>query len=103
MEHHILPQNLNMKLLKKAAGVSNNIILFEGIPYYPIMYDSCDSLDTIILFRAKNDDVLQLPHYYFKAYSIITECCINKRNLTAEEMKELNNTYEIMKARQIND
>lgn len=91
-----IPNNIDMKILKKAVWLSNNIFQSEKKSYIEIIV--CNSEGDVMYYcPTSSENILEMDARFAKACMIVYTAIEMRRNITAAEMEELNSIYKMLK------
>lgn len=91
-----IPNNINMDMLKKAVWLNNTILQEEKKSYTEQLLTNCKG-DVIYYHPASSKTILTMDIKFAKACMIVYTTVTLGKNITADDMEELNDIYNQVK------
>lgn len=91
-----MPESINMKLLRKAVFLNNNIFQAENKRYVEkILYNTQDEF--VYFYPVTSEVILEMDASFALACSIVYTAIMNKENITKYNLLKLNEIYQQLK------
>lgn len=91
-----IPNDINIEMLKKAVWLNNIIFQSQCKPYVEQLLTNSEG-DIIYYYPTSIERILTMDARFDRACMIVYTAVTMGKNITAQEMEELNDVYKLLK------